>query len=371
MTQPRLFQPLSLRGLTVPNRVAVAPMCQYSAVDGVPQDWHLMHYGALAASGPGMVVIEATGVTPEGRISPKCLGLYDDATEAGFTRLVAALKSFGGGGAIGVQLAHAGRKGGSAPPWEGGKFSPDGWQTISASAIAFDEGWPAPKAATAEDLARLKQAFVDAALRALRVGFDFIELHSAHGYLLHQFLSPLSNRREDEYGGSLENRMRFPLEVIRAVRAVWPADKALGLRISATDWVEGGWDADQAVAYAKAFKEAGIDYVCVSSGGLVSYAKIPLGPGYQIDLSARIRREAGIPTRAVGLIASPQQAEAALADGSADLIALGRGFLDNPRWVWHAAQVLGAEMAYPPQYRAAGTRAWPGAALARPNLAAE
>jgi 2,4-dienoyl-CoA reductase-like NADH-dependent reductase (Old Yellow Enzyme family) len=371
MTQPHLFQPIALRGLTLPNRVAVAPMCQYSAHDGVPQDWHLMHYGALAASGPGMVVMEATGVSPEGRISPRCLGLYDDATEAGFTRLVTAIKSFGGGGAIGVQLGHAGRKGGAAAPWEGGAFSPDGWPTLSASDIAFDEGWPAPKAATPDDLERLRAAFVESARRALRVGFDFIELHSAHGYLLHQFLSPLSNRRDDQYGGSLENRMRFPLEVIAAVRAVWPADKPLGLRISATDWVDGGWDADQAVVYAKAFKAAGIDFVCVSSGGLVSYAKIPLSPGYQIGLAARIRREAGIPTRAVGLIATPQQAEAALADGSADLIAIGRGFLDNPRWIWHAAQVLGAEMAYPPQYRAAGSRAWPGAALARPALAAE
>ncbi|KIL99406.1 2 4-dienoyl-CoA reductase NADPH [Paramagnetospirillum magnetotacticum MS-1] len=371
MTQPHLFQPLSLRGLTLPNRVAVAPMCQYSAKDGVVQDWHLMHYGSLAASGPGMVVIEATGVTPEGRISPKCLGLYDDATEAGFIRLVAAIKGFGGNGAIGVQLGHAGRKGGAAAPWEGGKFSPDGWQTISASDIAFDEGWPSPKAATIEDLDRLKQAFVIAAQRALRIGFDFIELHSAHGYLLHQFLSPLSNRRDDQYGGSLENRMRFPLEVITAVRAVWPADKPLGLRISATDWVEGGWDADQAVNYAKAFKAAGIDFVCVSSGGLVSYAKVPVGPGYQIELAARIRREAGIPTRAVGLIATPHQAETALTEGAADLIAIGRGFLDNPRWVWHAAQALGAQMTYPPQYLAAGTRAWPGVALARPTLAAE
>ncbi|MBI3444330.1 MAG: oxidoreductase, partial [Magnetospirillum sp.] len=237
MTQPHLFQPLSLRGLTLANRVAVAPMCQYSAQDGVPQDWHLQHYGALAASGPGLVVIEATGISPEGRISPYCLGLYDDATEAGFTRLVKALKSFGGGGAIGIQLGHAGRKGGAAPPWEGGKFSPQGWPTLSASPLAFDEGWPAAREASADDLARLRQAFVDSAKRALRIGFDVIELHSAHGYLLHQFLSPLSNLRNDQYGGSLENRMRFPLEVIEAVRAIWPADKPLGLRISATDWV--------------------------------------------------------------------------------------------------------------------------------------
>lgn len=370
MTQPLLFQPLALRGLTVPNRVAVAPMCQYSARDGVPQDWHLMHYGSLAASGPGMVVMEATGVTPKGRISPYCLGLYDDSCEAGFTRLVGAIKSFGGG-AIGIQLGHAGRKGGAAPPWDGGEFSPEGWETISASAIPFDQGWPAPRAASRDDLERIRQAFVDAAKRCLRIGFDFIELHSAHGYLLHQFLSPLSNQRTDEYGGSLENRMRFPLEVIRAVREVWPADKPLGLRISATDWVEGGWDLEQSVLYAKEFKTAGIDLVCVSSGGLVNYAKIPGGPGYQLHLAARIRKETGLPVRAVGLITAPEQAEAALADGSADMIALGRGFLDNPRWVWHAAQVLGAEMAYPPQYSRAAAKVWSGSRIIRGKQAAE
>ncbi|RAU22312.1 oxidoreductase [Paramagnetospirillum kuznetsovii] len=368
MTQPRLFQPLSLRDLTLANRVAVAPMCQYSAVDGVVQDWHLQHYGAMAASGPGMIVIEATGVAPEGRISPHCVGLYDDATEAGLTKLVTALKSFGTS-AIGIQLGHAGRKGGADYPWKGGGPAPDGWQTLSASDIPFDTGWPAPKAASLDDLARLKQAFVEAARRAIRIGFDVIELHSAHGYLLHQFLSPLSNRRTDSYGGSLDNRMRFPLEIIEAVRAVWPAHKPLGLRISATDWVDGGWSVEESVIYAKAFKAAGIDYVCVSSGGVVPKADIPVGPGYQIHLAKRIRDEAGIATRAVGLIATPQQAEAALAEGAADLIAIGRGFLDNPRWVWHAAQSLGADLAYPPQYTAARTVYWPGAGLARPQAA--
>jgi NADPH2 dehydrogenase len=370
MTQPYLFQPIALKDLTLTNRVVVAPMCQYSAVDGVAQDWHMQHYGALAASGPGMIVIEATGVSPEGRISPRCLGLHNDATEAAFARLVPALKSFGNS-AIAVQLGHAGRKGGAAPPWEGGKPAKDGWQTISASDIPFDSDWPAPKAATADDLARLKQCFVDAAKRALRIGFDAIELHSAHGYLLHQFLSPLSNRRTDSYGGSLDNRMRFPLEIVEAMRAVWPSSKPLGIRISATDWVEGGWTADESVIYAKAFRAAGIDYVCVSSGGLVPYAKIPIGPGYQIDLARRIRDEAGIPTRTVGLIASPAQAEAALAGGAADMVAIGRGFLDNPRWVWHAAEALGAEIAYPPQFMAVRGKNWPGASLARPRIAAE
>ena len=370
MTQPILFQPLTLRGLTLANRVVVAPMCQYSAVDGVAQDWHMQHYGSLAASGPGMIVIEATGVSPEGRISPRCLGLHDETTEAAFARLVPALKSFGNS-AIAVQLGHAGRKGGAAPPWAGGGPAKDGWQTLSASDIAFDTGWPAPKAATADDLTRLKQCFADAAKRALRVGFDAIELHSAHGYLLHQFLSPLSNRRTDSYGGSLDNRMRFPLEVVEAMRAVWPADKPLGIRISATDWVEGGWTPDEAVIYAQAFRAAGIDYVCVSSGGLVPYAKVPVAPGYQIGLARRIRDEARIPTRAVGLIVSPRQAEAALADGAADMIAIGRGFLDNPRWVWHAAEELGADISYPPQFMAVRGKNWPGAALARPKAAAE
>ena len=371
MTQPILFQPLTLRGLTLTNRVAVAPMCQYSAIDGVPQDWHLQHYGAMAASGPGLIVIEATGVTPQGRISPRCLGLYDDATEAGFTHLVAALKGFGAS-RIGVQLAHAGRKGSASAPADGpGPAKQGGWPTISASAIPFDAGWPEPVAATIADLAAIKQAWVEATQRALRIGFDLIEVHSAHGYLLHQFLSPLTNQRTDAYGGSLENRMRFPLEVIAAVRAVWPADKPLGLRISATDWVEGGWSADDAVIYAKAFMAAGIDYVCVSSGGLVPYAKIPIAPGYQVALAKRIRDEAGIVTRAVGLIATGPQAEAILAEGAADQIAIGRGFLDNPRWVWHAAEALGAEIAYPPQYLAARGKNWPGAPLARPREAAE
>ncbi|CAA7625133.1 NADPH dehydrogenase [Candidatus Terasakiella magnetica] len=369
MTQPLLFQPLALRSVTLPNRVSVAPMCQYSAKDGIAQDWHLQHYGALAASGPGLVVMEATGVSPEGRISPHCLGLYNDATEAALTRLVKALKSFGGGGAIATQLAHAGRKGGAATPWEGGKFSKDGWPTISASNIPFDTDWPAPAAASTEDLARLKACFVEAARRSLRVGFDLIELHSAHGYLLHQFLSPLSNRRNDGYGGSLDNRMRFPLEVVEAVRAAWPADKPMGIRISTSDWAEGGWTVDESVIYAKAFAAAGIDYVCVSSGGLVPYAKIPFAAGYQIPFARRVREACGIPTRAVGLIASPQQAEATLAEGSADMIAVGRGFLDNPRWVWHAAEALGADMSYPPQYLAVRGKIWPGAAIARPQAA--
>jgi NADPH2 dehydrogenase len=366
MTQPRLFTPLTIKDMTLDNRIVVPPMCQYSAIDGRAGDWHLQHYGAMAASSVGQIVLEATGVAPEGRISPYCLGIYDDATEAAMTRLVAALKGFGPS-KVAIQLAHAGRKGSSAKPslrMGPATAEEGGWDIIAPSAIAF-EGWPTPKAADEEDLARLKQAFVDGAKRALRAGFDAIEVHSAHGYLLHSFLSPLSNQRTDRYGGSLDNRMRFPLEVVEAVRAVWPAAKPLGIRISATDWADGGFTVEEAVPYAKAFQALGVDYVCVSSGGLVPYAKIPIGPGYQLPLAKRIRQETGLVTRAVGLITTPQQAEQALIDGIADLIAVGRGILDNPRWAWHAAQALGADITYVPQYRAAGAKAWPGAASAR------
>jgi NADPH2 dehydrogenase len=366
MSQPILFQPLSLRGLTLSNRVGVAPMCQYSARDGQAQDWHVQHYGALAASGPGMVTIEATGVVPEGRISAYCLGLYDEASEAAMTRLVASLKHVGTS-AVAIQLAHAGRKAAAMRSWEGGGPAPDGWPTLSASDLAFGPGWPAPKAATADDLDRVTEGFVQAAQRALRAGIDAIELHSAHGYLLHQFLSPLTNRRTDRYGGSLDNRMRFPLEVVAALRKAWPTDKPLGIRISATDWAEGGWDIDEAVIYAQAFRDAGIDYVCVSTGGLVPDAKVPVGPGYQRPFARRIRAETGLVTRAVGLIATGHDAEATLQDGDADLIAIGRGFLDDPRWTWRAAEALGVELATPPQYIAARPRFWPGAALTRPK----
>jgi len=366
MSQPILFQPLTLRGLTLPNRIGVAPMCQYSAHDGQAQDWHLQHYGALAASGPGMVTLEATGILPEGRISAYCLGLYDDASEAALTRLVSFLKPLGTG-AIAIQLAHAGRKAGAVRSWEGGGPAPDGWPTLSSSDLPFGPAWPAPKAATPDDLDRVTEGFVQAAQRALRAGIDAIELHSAHGYLLHQFLSPLTNHRTDRYGGSLDNRMRFPLEVVAALRKAWPADKPLGIRISATDWVEGGWTLDEATIYAKAFQDAGIDYVCVSSGGLVPDAKVPVGPGYQLPFARHIRAETGLVTRAVGLIANGHEAEAALQNGDADLIAIGRGFLDNPRWAWHAAEALGVEIPTPPQYTTARPRIWPGAALTRPK----
>jgi len=367
----KLFTPITLAGLTLPNRIAVAPMCQFSAVDGLVQDWHTQHYGALAASGPGMIVIEATGVTLDGRISAGCLSLSDDATEAAMAALVAKLKGLGDS-RIAIQLGHAGRKGSSARPWVGGPAAaPEAWQTVAPSAVPFDDGWPAPEALDEAGLLRLRHAFADAAKRALRAGFDAIEIHSAHGYLLHQFLSPLANQRKDAYGGSLENRMRFPLEVIAAMRAAWPEGKPLGIRISATDWLDNGFTVEEACIYAKAFAALGVEYVCVSSGGVVAKAPIPVGPGYQIHLAEAIRKASGLPVRAVGLIATPEQAEAVVAEGRADMVAIGRGFLDNPRWVWHAAERLGAEVAYPKPYMAAYGKYWPGAAIARPKEAAE
>lgn len=356
-----LFQPLALRGLTLANRIAVAPMCQYSAVDGVPQDWHIQHLGSLSTSGPGLLMVEATGVEDIGRITPGCTGLYSDACEQAFAHILNAVRGINPGQVIGVQLAHAGRKASTQRPWEGGgALQPDQgpWTTVSASAIPFDPAWHTPEAANEEDIERIQAAFVAAAGRALRAGFDLIEIHSAHGYLLHQFLSPLSNKRTDQYGGPLANRMRFPLAVIKATRAAWPADKPMGIRISATDWAEGGFNPDEAVQYVAAARDAGVDYVCVSSGGLVPYQKIPVGPGYQVHLAERIRRETGLVTRAVGMIVSPQQAEAIVASGQADQVALARAFLDDPRWVWHAADVLGATAYCPPQYARARPNTW-------------
>ncbi len=368
MPQPILFTPLKLRGLTIPNRVVVAPMCQYSATDGLAGDWHHQHYGALAASGPGMIVLEATGVTPEGRISATDLGLWDDATEQALTRLVSMMKTFGNS-TVAVQLQHAGRKASTARLWEGGAPT-GGWQTIAPSAVPFGEGGPTPREMTRTDMDEVRDAFAAAARRARRVGFDAIEVHSAHGYLLHQFLSPLANRRGDDYGGSLDNRMRFPLEVIATLRAAWPTNKPLGVRVSVTDWLDGGFTLDEAVVFAKAFATLGVDYICVTSGGIVGQAPIPIGPGYQVALADRIRSETGLVTRAVGLIVDPSQAESVLTEGRADMVALGRAFLDNPRWTWHAAEALGAETFIPPQYGRAARKVWSGAECVMPALVA-
>lgn len=352
--QSRLFDPIRLRDLEIPNRITVAPMCQYTARDGVPGTWHLVHLGQFAISGPGLVLVEATGVEPEGRISPGCTGLWSDAQEEAFRPIVEFYRDYGAA-KIGIQLGHAGRKASTNVPWKGGKplSSADGaWQTCAPSALPYGDGWHQPEALGDNALARVRDAFVQSAVRALRIGFDLIELHAAHGYLLHQFLSPISNQRDDQYGGSLENRMRFPLEVFDAVRAVWPAEKPLGVRFSATDWVEdSSWDLAESVAFAAALKDRGCDFVDVSSGGNSPLQQISVGPGYQTGFAAEVKRQTGITTMAVGKITDPHQAETILTTGQADMIAMARGITYDPRWAWHAAEALGdSRAAFPPQY---------------------
>lgn len=347
-----LFQPITLGNLDLPNRIAVAPMCQYSADDGSATDWHLQHWMNLAMSGAGMVTVEMTNVERRGRISHGCLGLYSDANEAAARRaLDAARRVAVPGTKFGTQIAHAGRKASNRRPWEGGgplRADEDPWPIVSASAIAYDEGWQTPHALTEEEIWQVIEHFAQAAKRAERAGFDFIELHGAHGYLIFQFLSPLSNRREDRWGGSLENRMRFALEVTRAVRKAAPA-LMLGIRLSVKEWVDGGFDVDEAVEVAKALKAEGVSYICCSSGGNSPLQKLPSGPLYQVDLAEAVRKGADIPVRAVGLITEPQQAEDVVATGRADMVALGRAFLADPRWGWRTAAALGAEIPAVPQ----------------------
>lgn len=351
MTSP-LFSPLHLRQLALPNRIVIAPMCQYSAQDGNVGDWHLMHLGNLSHSGAAMLIIEATAVAPEGRITPNCPGLWSDANEAAFARVLKAVRQYSSM-PIAIQLAHAGRKASCAVPWQGGRQLPEqggGWATVAPSAIPFNESDAAPHALNKTGLQRIRNAFVQAARRVDRIGIDAIELHAAHGYLLHQFLSPLTNARTDEYGGSLENRLRFPLEVFAAIRATWPEHKPLGIRVSATDWVEGGWDLEQTVALAAELKAGGCDYIHVSSGGLSPQQQMAAAPGFQVPFARRIKQETGLTTIAVGLITEAKQAEAIVNEGSADLVALARGMLYDPRWPWHAAAELGAQVSAPPQY---------------------
>ena len=339
-----LFTPISLRGLTLENRIMVSPMCQYSAREGCANDWHLIHLGSLAQSGAGLLCLEATAVTPEGRITPGCLGLYSDDNEAALAPVIAAVRRWSRI-PIGIQLSHAGRKGSSLEPWNGGALIPPGsggWRPVAPSAVPQSPDEPPPEALDEIGLRRIRDAFATAARRADRLGLEAMELHFAHGYLVHQFLSPLSNRRTDCYGGSIENRMRFALEVFDAVRQTWPADKPLGVRLSATDWIEGGWDLDSSVALARELKARGCDWVDCSSGGISPEQKIPVGPGYQVPLAKRIRRETGITTIAIGLITEPRQAETIIAGGDADMVALARAMLWNPRWAWHAAAELGA-----------------------------
>ncbi len=360
-----LFSPIRLAGLELPNRIVVAPMCQYSADDGVGNDWHMTHLGMLSNSGAGMLVIEATHVERRGRITHGCLGLYSDECEAALERIVYHCHRIGTA-KMAIQLAHAGRKASSQRPWEGAKAlaeDQDPWPTIAPSALPFGPGWHTPHAMNEADMARVTTAFTDAAKRALRVGFDAIELHFAHGYLLHSFVSPLSNKRNDAYGGSFEGRMRFPLEVVRSVRAVVPRELPLGARMTGTDWLEGGLTADDAVAMGKALKQAGLDYVDVSSANITPDSRWPSEPGFNVPIAERVRRETGIATRAVGMITNAKQAEDIVAQGKADMIAMARAFLDDPHWGWHAAQTLGAEVARPPQYARTAPKLWPGAAL--------
>jgi NADPH2 dehydrogenase len=360
----KLFSPIRLGGQDFANRIVVSPMCQYSAVHGDATDWHLVHLGSLCMSGAGLVVLEATAVEDIGRITHGDLGLYNEENEAALTRVLGFCRRHGSA-KLGVQLAHAGRKASAQVPWEGGRALGEGddpWETVAPSAIPFAEGWHTPREASAADLDRIEAAFVAAAERAVRLGFELIEVHAAHGYLLHQFLSSVSNRRGDDYGGSLENRMRFPLRVFAAVRAAVPAETAVGARITGSDWIEGGIDVNEAVAFASALKAHGCDYVDVTSGGLALNAKIEIGPSYQAPFAEAVRRGAEIPVWSVGLIVNPQQAEDLIAEGRTDMIALARTIMDNPHWPWEAAQVLGGDVHRPPQYARAAPKLWPGAA---------
>jgi 2,4-dienoyl-CoA reductase-like NADH-dependent reductase (Old Yellow Enzyme family) len=372
----RLFAPIEIGGMTISNRIVVAPMCQYSADDGSATDWHLQHWMALGMSGAGMVTVEATGVERRGRITHGCLGIYSDDNEVTIGRGIAAARRVAPAGTrFGIQLAHAGRKASTQRPWEGGgplTADEDPWLTIAPSAIPYADKWHVPKAMDHHDIRHLTDAFVAAAKRAERAGFDYVEIHGAHGYLLHEFLSPLSNRREDEYGGPLENRMRLIVDIARALRDALPVRMMVGARLSVSDWVEGGFAPDEAVEVARALKAEGVAYVCCSSGGNSPHQKIPAGPGYQVHFAEQVRREAGIVTRAVGLIDDPLQAEAIVAEGKADLVALARAMLADPRWPWRAAAMLGAKFHPPVQYhRSMGTmEAWGKAQAAREKSAA-
>ncbi|HKS27438.1 MAG TPA: NADH:flavin oxidoreductase/NADH oxidase [Pyrinomonadaceae bacterium] len=348
-----LFSAFSLRGVEFHNRVFVSPMCQYSSRDGMPDEWHMVHLGSRAVGGAALVMVEATAVSPEGRISPGDTGIWSDEQARAFAPIAAFIKSQGAVPAI--QLAHAGRKASTNLPWRGGKpLSEDegGWQTLAPSAVAFGN-YPSPREMTAEEIERVTREFAESARRSLAAGFEVAELHMAHGYLLHEFLSPLSNQREDEFGGSLEGRMHFPLRVAEAVRRVWPDRLPLFARISATDWVEGGWDVEHSVELARRLLEAGVDLIDCSSGGLVPGAKIAVGPGYQVPFAARIREEASVATGAVGMITEAHQAEEIVSQGKADAIFLARAMLRDPYWPLHAARTLGAHIPWPVQYERA------------------
>jgi 2,4-dienoyl-CoA reductase-like NADH-dependent reductase (Old Yellow Enzyme family) len=353
MSGPKLFEPLDVGGLSLANRIVIAPMCQYSAIDGCMTDWHTIHLGHLALSGAGVLTIEATAVEPAGRISYADVGLWDDVTEAAMARTLESLRKYSDM-PIAIQLAHAGRKASTDLPWKGGAQlppdHPNGWITTAPSPEAFDGASHAPVALDRDGMERVRDGFAAAAVRAARLGIDAVQIHAAHGYLLHQFLSPLSNHRDDAYGGSLENRMRFPLEVFDAVRAAFPADRPVTVRVSGSDWVADGWDAAQTVALAQALEARGCAAIHVSSGGLDRRQQIPVGPNYQVPLARAVKQAVTIPVVAVGLITEFEQAEAIVATGDADMIALARTILYDPRWPWHAAAALGARVKAPDQY---------------------
>ena len=359
---PHLFDPLAVRGVTLPNRIGVSPMCEYSCKDGFANDWHLVHLGARAVGGAGLVFTEAAAVSPEGRIAPEDLGVWSEAHFEPLARIAAFIAQHGA--VPGLQLAHAGRKGSTFRPWSGnGVVMPaqGGWTPVGPDSNRFADNYPTPAPLSDSDIARIRDDFVAAAKRAVAAGFRVLEVHAAHGYLLHEFLSPISNQRSDGYGGSSENRMRFPLEVFAACRAAWPTHKPMGIRLSATDWVDGGWTPEETVAMAKRLKTLGCDYVDLTSAGLDPRQKIPLGPGYNVPFAEQVKREAAIRTMAVGMITDPHQAEQIIASGQADLVALARSMLLDPRWAWHAAQKLGVEAALPPNYARAHPKNWPQA----------
>ena len=361
-TSPRLFTPLQIGNTTLPNRIIVSPMCQYSADDGSAVDWHLMHLGSLAISGAGLLFVEATAVNAQGRITAGCLGLYSDENQQALQRVVRAVRSVSAI-PLGIQLAHAGRKGSCREPWNSGSqiaLRDGGWECVAPSAVPHSPGQEAPRAMDSHDLRAVVDAFVQAALRARALGFQVIEIHMAHGYLLHQFLSPVANRRDDQYGGSLENRMRFPLEVFRAVHAAVGADIPVGARLSATDWVEeGGWDLEQTLALGRQLEAAGASFLDMSSGGASYQQQVKPGPGYQIPFAAAMKRVVSIPVIGVGLITEARQAENILVEEKADAVALARAFLFDPRWPWRAAAELGATVAAPPQYMRALPNKYP------------
>jgi 2,4-dienoyl-CoA reductase-like NADH-dependent reductase (Old Yellow Enzyme family) len=368
MSHP-LFSPFQLRSVVFPNRVGVSPMCEYSSEDGFANDWHLVHLGSRAVGGAGLVELEASAVAPEGRISPGDLGIWKDAHVPMLERIATFIHSQGA--RAGIQLAHAGRKGSMSVPFGGERLvlpEEGGWEPVAPSALAFSSKYAVPRALDHAGINAIIEAFRQAARRALAAGFDFVEIHAAHGYLLHEFLSPLANQRTDQYGGSFQNRTRMVLEVVDAVRGEWPVHLPLFVRISATDWVEGGWTADESVELAKLFGEHGVDLVDVSSGGLAAHAQIPVGPGYQVEFAARIKREAGIPTAAVGMITDVGQATEIVAKGEADLVLMAREFLRDPYWPLHTAAALGEETGWPVQYlRAAPQRSPARKPLTRPQ----